>query len=218
MSLIVDLIIIGLIALCVILGYKKGLTKCVIKILSFVIAIIVAVVLFKPISGLVINNTKIDDNIKNSIVELVQNDVSEDGKVNQNSSLPQSIVNHINEEIETSVNETKMTVVNTVAEQVSKTIVNVGVAIALFIIARIALIFVSAISSMVTDLPIIKQFDKAGGIIYGLLESLIIIFIIFAIISFISPMIEGAGLITAINKSIVGSVFYNNNILLSIIF
>ena len=218
MSLIVDLIIIGLIALCVILGYNKGLTKCVIKILSFVIAIIVAVVLFKPISGLVINNTKIDDNIKNSIVELVQNDVSEDGKVNQNSSLPQSIVNHINEEIETSVNETKMTVVNTVAEQVSKTIVNVGVAIALFIIARIALIFVSAISSMVTDLPIIKQFDKAGGIIYGLLESLIIIFIIFAIISFISPMIEGSGLITAINKSIVGSVFYNNNILLSIIF
>lgn len=218
MSLIVDLIIIGLIVLCVLLGYKKGLTKCIIKILSFVIAIIVAFVLFKPISGFVINNTKIDDNIKNSIVELVQNDVSEDGKVNEDSSLPKSIVNHINEEIQTSVNETKITVVNTVAEQVSKTIVNVGVAIGLFIITRIALIFVSAISSMVTDLPIIKQFDKAGGIIYGLLEALIIIFIIFAVISFISPMIEGSGLITAINKSIIGSIFYNNNLLLNIIF
>lgn len=218
MSLIIDLIILGLILLCVFFGYKKGLTKCVIKILSFVIAIIVAVVLFKPISNFIINNTQIDDNIKNSIVEIVSEDVTETGKVKEDSNLPKSIVNHINESIETSVNETKQTVVNHVAEQISKTAVNVGVAIGIFIIARIALIFVSALSSLITDLPIIKQFDKAGGIIYGLVEALIIIFIIFAIISFISPMIEGSGLISAINKSIVGSVFYNNNILMNIIF
>lgn len=218
MSLIIDLIILGLILLCVFFGYKKGLTKCVIKILSFVIAIIIAVVLFKPISSFVINNTQIDDNIKNSIVEIVSDDVSETGKVKEDSNLPKSIVNHINESIETSVNETKQTVVNAVAEQISKTAVNVGVAIILFIVARIALIFVSAISSLITDLPIIKQFDKAGGIIYGLVEALIIIFIVFAIISFISPMIEGSGLIKAINKSIVGSVFYNNNLLMNIIF
>lgn len=218
MSLIIDIIILGLIILCVLLGYKKGLTKCVIKILSFVIAIVIAIVLFKPISNLVINNTEIDDNIKNSIVEIVADDVSETGKVKEDSNLPKSIVNHINESIESSVNETKQTVVNTVAEQISKTAINVGVAIGLFIIARIALIFVSALSSLITDLPIIKQFDKAGGIIYGLVEALIIIFIIFAIISFISPMIEGSGLIAAINKSIIGSVFYNNNLLMNIIF
>lgn len=218
MSLIIDLIILGLILLCVFFGYKKGLTKCVIKILSFVIAIVIAVVLFKPISNFVINNTKIDDNIKNSIIEIVSDDVNETGKVNEDSNLPKSIVNHINESIEVAVNETKQTVVNQVAQQISTTAVNVGVAIGLFIIARIALIFVSALSSLITDLPIIKQFDKAGGIIYGLVEALIIIFIIFAIISFISPMIEGSGLITAINKSIVGSVFYNNNILMNIIF
>ena len=218
MSLIIDLIILGLILLCVFFGYKKGLTKCVIKILSFVIAIVIAVVLFKPISNFVINNTKIDDNIKNSIIEIVSDDVNETGKVKEYSNLPKSIVNHINESIEVAVNETKQTVVNQVAQQISTTAVNVGVAIGLFIIARIALIFVSALSSLITDLPIIKQFDKAGGIIYGLVEALIIIFIIFAIISFISPMIEGSGLITAINKSIVGSVFYNNNILMNIIF
>lgn len=217
MSLIIDLIILGIILLCVFFGYKKGLTKCVIKILSFVIAIIISVTFFKPISNLVINKTTIDDNIKNSIVQLVQDDVSESGKVKEDSNLPQTIVNHINKEIEKSVNDTKITVVNNVAEQISKTIVNVGVAIALFIIARIALIFISAISSMVTDLPIIKQFDKAGGIIYGLVEALIIIFVAFAIISLISPMIEDSGIIAAINKSILASVLYNNNILLNIV-
>lgn len=218
MSIIIDLIILGLILLCVLLGYKKGLTKCVIKVLSFVIAIIIAVVLFKPISNFVINNTQIDDNIKNSIVEIVAVDVEESGKVKEDSNLPKSIVNNINEKIENSVNETKATVINTVAEQISKTAVNVCVGIGIFIVARIALIFVSALSSLITDLPIIKQFDKLGGVIYGLLEALIIIFIIFAIISFISPIIEGSGIITAINKSILGSVFYNNNLLMNIIF
>ena len=217
MSLIIDLIILALIILCVFFGYKKGLTKCVIKILSFVIALVVAFVLFKPISSFIINNTTIDDNIRNSIVELVQDDVSETGEVKEDSNLPQSMVNYINKEITNSVEQTKETVVNAVADQISKIAVNVCVAIGLFIIARVALIFVSAISSLVTDLPIIKQVDKIGGIIYGLVEALLILFIIFAVISFISPMLESSGLIVAINKSIVGSLLYNNNLLLNII-
>lgn len=217
MSLIIDLIILGIIILCVFLGYKKGLTKCIIKILSFVIALVIAFVLFKPVSNFIINNTTLDDNIKNSIVSIVEEDVSENGQVKENTNLPKSMVEHINESINNSINETKGAVVNTVAEQISVGIINVLVAIGLFIIARIALMFVSALSSIITDLPIIKQVDKIGGVAYGLVESLIIIFIAFAVISFISPMIESSGLIVAINKSILGSALYNNNLLLNII-
>jgi hypothetical protein len=218
MSLIIDLIILAFVLLCVFFGYKKGLTKCVIKILAFVIAIVIAAIFFKPISNMVIEKTQIDDNIKNSIISLVQNDVEETGKVSEETDLPQSMVNYINESIDNSINEVKTTVVENAADQISKTVINVGVAIILFILARIALIFVSALSSIITDLPIIKQFDKIGGIAYGLIEALVIIFIILAIISFISPMIEGSGLIVAINKSILGSALYNNNLLLNIIF
>lgn len=217
MSLIIDLIILGIIILCVFFGYKKGLTKCVIKILSFVIALVIAFVLFKPVSNFIINNTTLDDNIKNSIVSIVEEDVSENGQVKEDTNLPKSMVEHINETINSSINETKVAVVNTVAEQISVGIINVLVAIGLFIIARIALMFVSALSSIITDLPIIKQVDKIGGVAYGLVESLIIIFIAFAVISFISPMIESSGLIVAINKSILGSALYNNNLLLNII-
>lgn len=217
MSIIIDLIVLGLILICVFFGYRKGLTKCVIKILSFVIALVVAFVLFKPVSNFVIDNTTLDDNIRNSIAQVVQDDVSETGEVKEESNLPQAMVDYINEEITNTVEQTKETIVNTVADQISKIAVNACVAIGLFIIARIALMFVSALSSLITDLPIIKQVDKTGGIIYGLVEALLILFIIFAIISFISPMIENSGLIVAINKSILGSVLYNNNLLLNII-
>lgn len=217
MSIIIDLIIVAILAVSIFLGYKKGLTKCVIKILSFAIALIVAAILFKPVSNLVIKNTQIDDNIKEAVMNIVKDDVQEDGKVKEDTNLPQSMVNYINESIEEAVTEAKTNVVEVAAENISKTAINVGVAILLFVVIRIALIFVSALSSIITDLPIIKQFDKAGGILYGLVRAFIMIFVILAFLSFISPIIEQTGIIIAINKSFIGSILYNHNILLNIL-
>ena len=58
MSIIVDLVIVGIIALCIIIGYIKGLTGSLIKILSFVLSLVVAFVLFIPVSNFIINNTQ----------------------------------------------------------------------------------------------------------------------------------------------------------------
>ena len=60
--------------------------------------------------------------------------------------------------------------------------------------------------------------DKAGGIIYGLLEGLVIVYIGFAILSFISPMIDSTEILSAVNQSAIGSNIYNNNIILKLIF
>ena len=173
--------------------------------------------MFKPVSNFVIQNTEIDDKIKESVVSIVADDVEEDGKVKEDSNLPDAMVNYINETVENAVDAAKDNVITVAAEGIATVTINVGVAILLFIVVRIALIFVSALSKIITDLPIIKQFDKAGGIIYGAVKALIIIFVLFALISLISPMIEQTGIIVAINKSFVGSILYNNNILLNII-
>ena len=218
MSIIIDLVIIAIIALCIFLGYKKGLTQCIIKIFSFIIALVVAFILFKPVSNFVIQNTQIDETIKEAVIKVVKDDVEETGKVKEDNNLPKAMVEYINKSIESAVNEAKENVIEIAAEGIASTTINVGVAILLFIIVRIALIFVSALSKIITDLPIIKQFDKAGGILYGLFKACVIIFVILALISLISPMIEKTGIIVAINKSFIGSILYNNNILLKIIF
>lgn len=218
MSIIIDLIIVGIIALCVFFGYKKGLTKCVIKILSFIIAVVVAAILFKPVSNFVIDNTQIDETIKAAVVNVAKDDVEEQGEVKEDSNLPQAMVDYINKTIENAVDEAKNTALDVAANAIANIAINIGVALLLFIVTRVALIFVSAIADFITDLPIIKQFDKAGGIAYGLLKSFIIIFVVLALISVISPMIEQTGIIVAINKSFIGSILYNNNILLKIVF
>ena len=211
---IIDIGIILVLAGCTFMGYKKGLAKCLIKILSFVIALVVAFILFKPVASLITTKTSVDDNIRSSIIKIIP----ESEKVDENSDLPKSMIEHINNEIKTNVNETKETVVNTVANEITKTAVNVLAWISIFIVVRIILYVITAIFSVLTELPIIKQIDKIGGVAYGVLQAAVIIFVIFGIISFISPVIDNSGLIATINKSILGSVVYKSYTIMKILF
>ena len=215
MAIIIDIVIVAIIALCLFLGYRRGLTGSLLKILSFVLAIVIAFILFKPVSNLVINHTNWDDSLKTSIEQFITEKTS---TPEEKSSLPQVIVDYIDETMAQSVNEAKEVAIENTAQSVTNLIVNAGVWIAVFIIARILLIFIIFITALIAKLPVIKQFDKLGGILYGILEAFVILYVLLAIISFIAPMINNAEFIDALNKSFIGSMLYNNNILLKILF
>ena len=212
MAIVVDIVILAILVLCVIIGYVRGLTGSLIKIVSFVLAIVIAFVLFVPVSSLIIDNTQIDENIENSIREAIVQD--SEGK---EENMPETITDYIVQKVDEASDDAKEAVADNTAREVAVTIVKAGTWLILFIVARILLICLRFITSLITKLPIIKQFDKLGGVIYGILEALIIIYVLLAIISFISPMMNGT-LANAIDDSFIGSMMYNNNILLKIIF
>lgn len=219
MSIIIDLVIVAIIALCILLGYRKGLTGSLLKIVSFVLALIIAFILFKPVSNFVIDNTNWDENLEQAIRQsILKQEESKDDKEQTNQSMPDVMMNYINEAVENAGNEAKNAIIDATARDLSVTIINVAVAIVLFIISKIILLFIKGLANLLTKLPVIKQFDKLGGILYGLLQSLVIIYIIFAIISLFSPMMDGTGIIEGIKKSFIGSMMYDNNLLLKIIF
>ena len=214
MAIIIDLIIVGLIAICVIAGYVKGLTGALIKIVSFVLSLVIAFILYIPLSNYIINNTQIDDMVESSIRNSI---IKDEAETKQEENMPTVITDYINQQIDEASNTVKENVVNSTAKDVSQTIVRAGTWIVLFIISRIALIVLKYITALIAKLPVIKQFDKLGGIIYGVLEGLVITYFALALISFITPMTRG-NLSNDINKSYIGSSMYNNNLLLKIIF
>ena len=63
MSFLLDLIVVGIIILCVILGYKRGLIGVAFSLASFFVAVVISLILFIPISNFVIDNTNFDENI-----------------------------------------------------------------------------------------------------------------------------------------------------------
>lgn len=212
MSIIVDLVILAIMILCIIIGYVRGLTGSLIKILSFVLSIVIAFILFIPISNLIIDKTQIDENLEQTIRETIIGN-----EQNKEENMPQAITDYIGQKVENVADDAKEAIADSTARDVAVTIVKAGTWILLFIIARILLIFLRFITALIAKLPVIKQCDKLGGIIYGIIEGLIIIYVLLAIISFVSPMLSG-NLANVIDKSYIGSIMYNNNLLLKIIF
>lgn len=223
MSIIVDLIILGILVLCIALGYHKGLTGSLLKIVSFVLALVIAFVLFKPVSSFIINNTNWDENLEQGIRDSIlkdNNNSNANNKVDEDSNkgIPTVMLEYINKSVEDAGNTAKEAIVDSTARDVSVTIINAGVWIGLFFVSKILLFFVKGLMKFITSIPLIKQVDKTGGILYGIIEALIVIYGLLAIVSFVSPLVSDFGIITAIQKSFIGSIMYNNNLLLKLIF
>lgn len=211
MGIIVDLIIIAVVLLFIFLGYKKGLTGSLIKLLSFIIAIVVAFVLYKPVANAVIENTVIDDNIRATLSATLG---VEDKTENTEENVPSTIMNNINKEIENATDEVKANVI----DHTTITIVNIGSGIVIFLAVRVILVIISLFAKILTDLPVIKQVDKLGGLAYGAIEGIVIVYAVLAVISLTSVIWANNAVVTAIAKSSLGEMLYNNNIILNLLF
>ena len=222
MGIIIDLIIVAIFALFIMMGCKKGLTGSLIKLLSFAIALILAFILYKPVASIVTNNTQIDENIEQAIVSTfngkTENEQEPQDNKDEESGINKTILDNINKEIENATSEAKDQIVDNTAKSLTTTIINVGSGICVFIVARFILFIIGIFANQITNLPILKQIDKLGGIAYGAVEALVIIYLILAIISFTAVINPDNGIVSAILKSSIGSMLYNNNLILKFLF
>ena len=131
MSIIIDLVIIAIIALCVLVGYHKGLTGSLLKIVSFVLALIIAFILFKPVSNFIIDKTDWDENLEQAIRQSILKDEEKTNDETQKENMPEVITDYINNAVEKAGNEAKTAIVDSTAREVAIMIINIAVAIAL---------------------------------------------------------------------------------------
>lgn len=189
MGIVLDLIIVLLLVINIIIGYKKGLVEVVFNICAFIIALVVALILYKPVSNIVIKNTNIYGKIRETIV-------------NNNNEEEQSIVKDVQ-------NKTK----EQLADVISIKAVNIIVAIVLFIIARIAVILLKTILEGIAELPIIKQFNQIGGIGYGILKGFLLIYILVTLLFFVNAIVGNNKVSAVVEESFITKVLYENNII-----
>ena len=105
-----------------------------------------------------------------------------------------------------------------VSEKLSVFMIQTGTFLLLFILSRGLLLFVRFAAELIANLPIIKMFNKSGGLIYGVLKGFFIVYLLLAVFSLISPIIYEYGVIQAIQDSALGSGMYDNNLILNIFF
>lgn len=215
MGILIDISIIIIMLLCIFVGYRKGLIKVAIRFVAFIVAIILAVLLYRPIANQVMKNTELDEKINETIYTKIKDidfsNITEEEK-NKNE-----IIKIAEKYIEDGLEQGTENTAKYVAENLSVTIVQAIVFIALLIALRIALIILNLLADVIGSLPIIKQFNKSGGIIYGIIEGFIIVNCIFALLYIVNPIYKNGEIQRNIEESNIGKMVYENNFIINTI-
>ena len=198
MGIIIDGIIVLFILLSVFLGYKKGLVALGIHLVAFIVAILISFILYRPIGNLIINNTQIDESLQGTIETKLEKVVGNEETDGITNSLIENAKNGAVEET---------------AKSLSINIIYGVTIILLFMILRIALVFVTAIANWIAKLPILKQANKLGGIIYGLLRGILIIYVVLLILNLIITFYPNGSLNNSINETYLAKTMMRYNIL-----
>ena len=166
MGIILDIILVAIIALNIFICYKKGLVKLGAKLFAGIIAIILTIVLYKPVANAIIKNTPIDEKIENIIIENTTNFVDEKTKdVEATTQITNQVKNEMLPEE---------------ARKISTGIIYSVTAIVLFLSSKIILSIVVSLIDGIAKLPILKQFNEIGGITYGIARGILIVLIVVA--------------------------------------
>ena len=78
---------------------------------------------------------------------------------------------------------------------------------------RIILKFVTALANLVSKLPILNQLNQLGGIVYGILRGLLIVYILLLIVNLSGEIEPQNHVYTAVEESYIGKMMNENNIL-----
>ena len=214
MGIILDIILIGLIALSIFSGYRKGLIKVAVKLFAFLIALVVTLAFYRPVSNLIIEKTELDEKIQNVIIENGTQEIEENnGEVKQDG-----FISYMQEYVGDTVAKTQNEIVTNIAEVISVKAINLIAIVGIFLLTRLALVVFTLLSDIITKLPIIKQFNKLGGTIYGVLRGIVLVYFILAITFFIVSATGNNTILTLIDSSIITKFMYTNNLLLNIMF
>lgn len=199
MGILVDIIIVAVVVLSTVLAYKKGLIAQAIKLCAVIIAIIATLLFYRPVANFIINTTNIDETIQNSIYERAY-EVSTQRKNGEDAE-------------KDLIEGAKLAGIQQTSRELSIQIINVGVILILFFGIKIALRFVTALADAVAKLPILNKLNKVGGLIYGILRGIVIVYACLLLISFVGKIDDHSFTHTAVEQSNLGKTMYENNIL-----
>ena len=210
MGILLDLMIVCILIISTIIGYKRGLINVVFNLCAFLVALILTFILYKPVTNFLVENTEIDDKIESVIIE--------NGIISVEDNSDNVATNYINQYLPDGVTDITDDIIEETATVVAQKIVGIIAFLILLIVIRLLLIFVRGLVNGIASLPIIKQFNELGGLIYGIFIGFVWIFIILAVLFFVVSINNNGIIQDAVNSSFIAKFLYENNIILNFIF
>ncbi|AUS97753.1 colicin V production protein [Clostridium thermosuccinogenes] len=226
-----DWFVIGIIGIFGITGLKKGFIFSIFRLASFFISAIAAIRYYPVISDMLMK-TELFENLKKSIYHnlIIRQDMqvpASGGQVGESAAhaivgrlqLPGFLKGTLNSRLP-GMSELidGGRILDAISGELARMVIDIMSLIILYVLVRIGLAFLKVILRGIAQLPLFRQMDKLGGLAFGSLEGLFTVYLIFAITMLFSSAPWFHGFYEAVDKSLIASYFYENNLIMNWMF
>ncbi len=205
---IVGILIVAVIMLFLIRGWKNGLIKSVFDLFSFFIVGILTWLLYPVVSDFLIK-TKLYETINNWMVESLNNNDF------LSSTLPDFFVNlpeFMKESVISSSESAISSSIVSIANALTVLAINVISIIALFIVLSILAFFVKKLGSFINKIIIVGAINRILGAFFGFVQGLFICYIVIMLISYFPTTKLYGYVANDMNNSYVCKVMYSEDV------
>ena len=233
---LIDVIVLAVILIMGFVGYKIGFVKTIISLLSFFIAVGIALAFYKPLAVILTEKTNVDEWVKEKVtntridasgdmIVLRENDNPDEQEElpvetkEEKESVVQSLLHELpNNIISTfSLKEAKDNAKVEFANKLSELIMKLFSLIIIFIVVRVTLLIATFIIDGIMKLPVLKQINEILGLTIGVVLGFVELYIVFAIITFVASIADISFVITAIKSSAFASILFENNLIIKLL-
>ena len=202
--ILVDILVILLVVLGAFSGHKKGLVGILVGFAALILSIVLAFMFQSVVADAIY-----DTGLGQSVAQMAKNNMQD--MMKNGESVDKSIYGKV---LSNAFTDDNLTVAS---ENISRFVMKGLSFIAIFLIVRIICYILQMILNVVFNLPILSTINGMGGTIVGGLSVLIKIWIVLALISFISPLPMFDSIISYIDKTFLVKFLYNNNLLVAVV-
>jgi len=226
---IIDIVVLGIIALMMFKGIKKGLVVTVFEMASFFIAAFCVSVFHSQVSEF-LKGTKVFEWVQQFVLKHIVNVNLASVETTASADSANNVMNSLQlpdflQKLLFNKKEGNLAgllgldkVIEGISTSISTFIITILSMIIIFFAVKILLHIAMKILNGIMKLPLFNSANKLAGALFGVINAVFVIYILCAVLAFLAPIQVFKPVIQLINESAVGKVFYNHNILLKIIF
>ena len=188
----IDLILIAIVILFVVIGCKKGFAMSILGFSSTIISLIVSVLLYNPLTEFLKKTvifTWTEQSVYNQLCPSGVKTMPDDtlSNVIKDTQLPDFLKDSLVKNSENiNVKQSVEGIYQSISNYVAGILICIFSILLLFIVTKILLYILKKVMKHVTKIPVIHSVDKIGGFLIGLVQGVIIAYLVLMAVTVIA--------------------------------
>lgn len=208
-------------------AFRQGMVRTIVELLGWIVALVAAKLYYKVVAAYLLERVGLFQNLEQNIyLGLTKNFSSQaqleqaaaSGQLSGQLNLPKVLSGLPSDVISRSGETVNQMVYGELSHKIADIMIN-GLSFMLIVFGIMAVLGVlTVVADQVMHLPLLKEANQLGGLLVGVVRGSFSVLVLMTVITFILPFMKKPWLIDAIQNSDVAIYFYNNNVLLYLIY